>query len=320
MNRHRETTTGVAVLMYHRVCPRSAHTACYFARGTAITPEIFSAQMHYLAECADVVALGRLDEVRQAGAQTRPTVVLTFDDGYADIRTHVWPLCQKLGLPFSVFPIAGHTANSSVPCWVDWYYGLLHGARRRDSVILRGAGLGEPERAPGIDEDLRWWVRGPLKELLHRAEPKRRSQLLGELAELLKADIDTSALARELYLGIEDLRMLQVAGIEVGGHGVHHLRLRDCSDSQRRAEISGSAEFLAMLDGRPARWFCYPDGSHDDEVAAAVASTGFVGALTVQPGFVTEDTPTFMVPRFLVRNRPPEQPGWCGAASTAFGP
>lgn len=197
MNRHRHTTTGVAVLMYHRVCPRSAHTACYFARGTAIAPEIFSAQMHYLAERADVVALGRLDEVRQAHQQTRPkarpTVVLTFDDGYADIRTRVWPLCQELGLPFSVFPIAGHTADSSVPCWVDWYYGLLHGARRRDSVILRGVGLGEPERAPAIDEDLRWWVRGPLKELLHRAEPERRSQLLGELAELLEAGIDTSA-------------------------------------------------------------------------------------------------------------------------------
>ena len=28
--------------MYHRVCPRSAATACYFERGTAVTPEAFA--------------------------------------------------------------------------------------------------------------------------------------------------------------------------------------------------------------------------------------------------------------------------------------
>lgn len=49
----------VFVLVYHRVCEPEARTACWFARGTAIPPACFEAQIAWL--CARLVSL---DEAR----------------------------------------------------------------------------------------------------------------------------------------------------------------------------------------------------------------------------------------------------------------
>jgi peptidoglycan/xylan/chitin deacetylase (PgdA/CDA1 family) len=61
----------------------------------------FSAQLRVLAD-HDVVSidegLGRL----RAG-DVRPAVVLTFDDGFADVHRNAWPLLREHGLPFTIY-------------------------------------------------------------------------------------------------------------------------------------------------------------------------------------------------------------------------
>lgn len=301
----------VAILMYHRVCGRGDDTACYFARGTAVTPENFAIQMAFLAENTDVVSLQRLTDTKVNRLGDRPVVVLTFDDGYADVHDRVWPVCDRLGLPFSVFPIAGHTAESSTLCWVDWYYAILHRAQRRGGVDLGPIVSDSAWHAPAIDDDVRWWVRGPVKEKLHGASPSRRTRFLHALATTLAADVDGRLLSSQLYLGHDELRSMAAAGVVVGGHGVHHVRLRDCDPQERDAEIEGSRKLLDAIAPQRPYWFCYPDGSHDELVASRVAAAGFVGALTVEPGHVHPKTSRLALPRFLVRDAPPTVPGWC---------
>lgn len=48
------------------------------------------------------VALDRLD----AGDRS-PSVVLTFDDGFADVHDHAWPLLRDRGMPFTLYLAAG---------------------------------------------------------------------------------------------------------------------------------------------------------------------------------------------------------------------
>lgn len=61
----------------------------------------FAAQVRLL-EGADVVpldaAVGRL-----AAGDDEPCVVLTFDDGFADVHANAWPLLRAAGLPFTVY-------------------------------------------------------------------------------------------------------------------------------------------------------------------------------------------------------------------------
>lgn len=86
--------SGATLLIYHRV-------------GGGTTNELdvevatFERQLDLLAE-HDVVSLDEALDRLEAG-DARPSVVLTFDDGFADVYAHAWPLLRERRLPFTVY-------------------------------------------------------------------------------------------------------------------------------------------------------------------------------------------------------------------------
>lgn len=85
---------GATLLIYHRV-------------GGGTTNELdmevaaFERQLDVLAD-HDVVSLdAALD--RLGSGDARPSVVLTFDDGFADVYHNAWPLLRERGLPFTLY-------------------------------------------------------------------------------------------------------------------------------------------------------------------------------------------------------------------------
>lgn len=87
-------STGTTVLIYHRVGGGSGDE-----RDTPTAA--FVVQLDILARHEVVsldVALDRLD-----AGDRRPSVVLTFDDGFADVYENAWPLLRERGLPFTLY-------------------------------------------------------------------------------------------------------------------------------------------------------------------------------------------------------------------------
>lgn len=304
-------------LMYHRVCERGPETACYFARGTAVEPAVFREQMAWLAARFEVLAPSRW--LRRAASSTAPgadpVVLLTFDDGYRDVIEHVAPICAAFKLPVAIFPIAGHLGAGPF-CWVDAWYAIVHRARRRDgfdALPLMPSG----EAIPAIDADLRWWVRGPIKQRLYHLDAADRAEALAALADALAAEVPAAEVPAEvpgtsappLYCTRADLATLAAAGHDIGGHGNHHHRLAACTAAERADEIAASVALLDALAVPAPRLFCYPDGSHDPATVAAVAAS-FAAAFTVEPGAIEPTTDRLRLPRFIARNHPPTHPAW----------
>lgn len=83
----------------------------------SVTPSLFEAQMAGLAEGRYRVLSLReaLADREEAGDWPDKSVVLTFDDGYANVHEHALPVLVRHGFGATVFLVAGHVGGAN-----DW--------------------------------------------------------------------------------------------------------------------------------------------------------------------------------------------------------
>ncbi len=284
--------------MYHRICPRTPATECYFARGTAVTPEAFRAQVAWLHERCSFRTVG---ELARGPRESGPIVALTFDDGYQDVLDHALPACRELGVRATAYLCACTIEVPARPLWFDRYYAAAAGITAAGvwppaMLEIVTAEIGEPPRSP----DLRWWVRGPLKERLKALHRARRFELLSTIVQAAE-----SAVPMPGYLDRAGVDVLRLHGWEVGGHGATHERLSDLNDQELAAEVAASASMLRRLHVDEPWSFAYPDGDVDERVVATARRAGFVAAVTVQEGWVEPTASQHRLPRFLGRGDGP---------------
>ncbi|MBW3578439.1 MAG: polysaccharide deacetylase family protein [Actinobacteria bacterium] len=89
------SASGVTILIYHRVGGGSADER-------DVSVEAFKQQMELLALHHDVVTLDRALDALEEGDDA-PRVVLTFDDGFADVHHNAFPRLAERGLPFTLY-------------------------------------------------------------------------------------------------------------------------------------------------------------------------------------------------------------------------
>jgi peptidoglycan/xylan/chitin deacetylase (PgdA/CDA1 family) len=96
----------VPILMYHYIRPDPGPDDPV-GQGLSVSPELFAAQMAYLAEQGfSTLTMAELVDVWQ-GHRPLPArpVVLTFDDGYRDFFTDAWPILQQYGFSATVYMV-----------------------------------------------------------------------------------------------------------------------------------------------------------------------------------------------------------------------
>jgi peptidoglycan/xylan/chitin deacetylase (PgdA/CDA1 family) len=91
----------VNVLFYHRVADEHPN-------GWTMPTEMFARQIRWLKEQFDVVDLAEAQRRIASGRNSRPTVAITFDDGYADNMQFAVPLLVKEEIPFTYFVSTNH--------------------------------------------------------------------------------------------------------------------------------------------------------------------------------------------------------------------
>jgi peptidoglycan/xylan/chitin deacetylase (PgdA/CDA1 family) len=91
----------VSVLFYHRVADKTPND---WTMPTAM----FAAQIRWLRERFEIVDLAEAQRRIAAGRNDRPTVSITFDDGYAENMVFAMPLLLREQLPFTYFVSTNH--------------------------------------------------------------------------------------------------------------------------------------------------------------------------------------------------------------------
>jgi peptidoglycan/xylan/chitin deacetylase (PgdA/CDA1 family) len=117
------SSQAVPMLLYHAVSEASDPR---FAEWT-VAPAEFAEQMRFLADNGYRTMTVR-EFVERAfddrGSIDPSTVVITFDDGFADFHAHAWPRLRALSLTATVFVTTGYVGRTSL-----WLKGQGEGSR-----------------------------------------------------------------------------------------------------------------------------------------------------------------------------------------------
>jgi peptidoglycan/xylan/chitin deacetylase (PgdA/CDA1 family) len=99
------TSTGVPILMYHRV-PDVDTCTCHPYYCTSTAAPVFEEQMRFLQEAGyrTITVREAFQAAQKATSEHEQKLVsITFDDGYRDFYTNAFPILNRFGLSATVF-------------------------------------------------------------------------------------------------------------------------------------------------------------------------------------------------------------------------
>ncbi len=86
------------------------------------------------------------------------------------------------------------------------------------------------------------------------------------------------------YMDWRQIIELDQRGMDIGSHTISHKDLTLVSPGERRRQLFDSATVLYQKLGHPVYWFCYPSGKYSEAVETLAYKTGYLLAVTTDPG------------------------------------
>jgi peptidoglycan/xylan/chitin deacetylase (PgdA/CDA1 family) len=299
---------ALTIVVYHYV--RDVSRTRY--RGLkALSVAGFEGQLDYITKYYSVCATRDVIAAVRGNGQLPPNAcLLTFDDGFLDHFTVVFPRLMDRGLVASFYPPAVAVEERRVLDTHKIHFILAmapdYGNVARQILDLMDRYRESWELPPGETLYLRYarpyMYDGPeagfIKRVLQRELPEAvRSAIIECLFDEYVGDERT--LAQELYMDLAQLRYLAGHGMEVGGHGAGHFWLGSLLRAQQEQEIARTLSFLARVCGSvPVDWvMCYPFGSYNEDTLMLLTRARCALGLTTRVGLAGDLKSPLELPR-----------------------
>lgn len=284
------------VLLYHRV-----ENLANDHQLLAVSPQHFDEQVAYLRSDYNLIGIDEFTAHLKERRKFAPrTVILTFDDGYADNLIHAIPVLEKHKAQ-ALFYITTSKLNTHDVLWWD----------QLEYVFFKTPVL-PPELSITIehtkhtfdtakDHEGTYHQLHPLIKYTHYKERDRIMSDLLQWAGISGINDDSYRL-----LSHEQLKtMSNSSACVLGSHTIDHPVLSELSYEEQLEQINGSKKILEELSGKPVNHFSYPFGSRIDYNGNSINACKASCFDMVTSNFAWQThsyTQRFEVPRYLVRD------------------
>jgi len=306
------------ILLYHRVADLESDPQLL-----SVSMDNFREQMQFLKTRFTLLSLSELPERIKDRSVPDNSVVITFDDGYADNLYNAKPVLQEFNIPATVFVTSEMIGTKREFWWDDLERMILLAESLPECLTLKindrlySWDIGESTDDRFHAEKYREWdvtmadsptarhvVYRELCDLVRPVDHMARKRILDEVSDW--ADLKGRSRTDYRPMSSEEIRALAEGGlIEVGGHTQSHPVLSALTHEEQVWEIQRNKRELEAILGRPVTIFSYPYGGRSDynaESVAVVREAGFTCACSNFEGQVGWWTDRFQLPRFLIRN------------------
>jgi peptidoglycan/xylan/chitin deacetylase (PgdA/CDA1 family) len=289
----------VPILCYHSVVDAPLHPLVQRG-GLHLQLALFRKQIEFIARHYNVMPLEDVARALTGGSDSLPrrSIVLTFDDGYANNLSHAVPILQQFGLPATIFLATDYIGRERFYWWDELALLLANGAGRQ--VAAQGWGMLDLTTTAGVEHA---FARG--QDLLAAADLEQRRRHLSALADAA-GPIETNEQTARLRPATWQECRQAPALVHFSAHGAAHRRLDRLPLEAAHAEIRSCRDALREQLGDAKRTvFCYPQGGMTQEVRSCLPGLGFNAAVccTDSPGdeaLVQYQTESTQLPRIGV--------------------
>jgi peptidoglycan/xylan/chitin deacetylase (PgdA/CDA1 family) len=265
------------ILTLHRVLPAELRSE-YPQPGLVITPD----ELRWLL--AEVVPHFEVDTVSEAlrrlraGAEGRPLLAISFDDGQWDNLEFAAPILRQFDVR-ATFYLPTDFIETSRLLWHD-EAGFAWRACGRPGIdrAAVAATIRNVAIEPGASV-------GQFLERLKAASPQMRADAVKALYAL--AQFTPPDWAR--LMTWDEVRRLRDLGHEIGSHSCSHALFPQLDAAAQLRELTESKRVIASALDVPVRSFCYPNGSYDEKSLVLAAEAGYENAVTTSWGVNAAD-------------------------------
>lgn len=304
------------ILLYHRVAEESSDPW-----SLCVTPQHFAEHLEVLRRHTHPMHLQQLTQALQDGKCSHRSVVITFDDGYADNLHNAKPLLERYDIPATVFVTTGGGGHEREFWWDELEQLLLQPGTLPETLHLgingrtyqwelietayysgdvyqhHGCWRVEEQDSPISRHSLYY----SLWQLLRPMLEGERHKMLDELLAWAGAKPVTRPTHRSLTPA-EVFALGQGELIEIGSHTVTHPFLSALSTASQREEIQQSKTCLEEIIEHPVNSFAYPYGDYTTQTVALVQEAGFAYACSTVADVIWRRSDCFQLPRVIVED------------------
>ena len=243
---------SVLCLMYHRINP--IEDPLY---QMTVSPDYFEQHIRYIKEH---FACRRFEE--EWKQDDKPTIVITFDDGYADNYLYALPILEKYQVPATIFVTTGNIGTKKEFWWDELGRLFLCGEEYPFEFTLEDTIYHYTWQTDTIDKrielakTLRWLLRmNPQIDI--------RNQWFQQIRDWARVS-DDGRMGNYSMTSEQLIKMNHSEMITIGGHTVNHLSLGAMDKVQQRKEIYNSIIDIKSWTGDVPTVFSYPFGTELD--------------------------------------------------------
>jgi peptidoglycan/xylan/chitin deacetylase (PgdA/CDA1 family) len=240
---------SAAILMYHSVLPDPAAQADSLG-GIIHSETAFRAQMELLARDYCPVGLDHaVKHLRDGEGMPKRSVIVTFDDGYADNHEVAMPILNHFAVPATFYVTVDCVEKKRLP-WPSRLRFAFRTTKRASwtDPLARTWSLTPPHHG---DEaflaacDQCCGLSGTAQEeFIRRVEQELQACLPGQSGSLM--------------MSYEQLRELAGHGHTVGSHTMTHPNMAQLKEDDAYRELAESKQRLESQLGAPVQHFSYP--------------------------------------------------------------
>ena len=310
---------GALILLYHRVIDLPSDP-----QALAVRPSYFAEHLKIIRSFGYPMSLGEMLQSRWRRKFPPRSIVITFDDGYADNLIFAKPALESVDIPATLFVASGQIGSPREFWWDELERLFLQTGTLPPTLDLEIDGqsyawsLGETAvYDQAVYKDHQQWnvnekndptprqaIYRALCGTMHSLLPETCQDILAELRAW--AGVDSMGRTTHRSLSAEELGHIASGGlIEIGAHTVSHPLLSVLPEKKQLAEMRQSKCDLESILGHSISSFSYPFGypaAYTSQTVSMAKKVGFDQACANYDGLVWPTTDRFQLPRYLVRD------------------